>query len=222
MIVVYIIALQIGYGVDRRRARKYPLSDQDRWLLDRIYEYYRQHPDGIPKVKKVVPDLSAVHINEMMSEPVVVQVAADEYEHEEEMKLVNISTSKNPLRWFKCTHKDLPDPSPAEQLIIDELNKYRLKWEREVSLEGLRVNNYSWPRYDILIETKVSPTGYCIIEYHGEQWHQTREKKAMDKFKKKFCVTNSIPYIEYNKRHYYYMDVHIGKLMKEYGIRKIV
>src|SRR5690348_2545668 len=36
------------------------------------------------------------------------------------------------VEWRECPHKNLPEPSAAERLIIEELNRYKIQWYREV------------------------------------------------------------------------------------------
>jgi hypothetical protein len=132
----------------------------------------------------------------------------------EDMRYKNISKAKNPLLWWECNHKNLPSPSAAEYLIIDELKKYSIKWYREVEFAGLQVNEYSHPRFDLWIPSKL-----LIIEYDGAQWHSTNEQKAMDKLKTKFCKDNGVDIKRLNKKHYYHMEATIKELMKEYDVK---
>ncbi len=122
----------------------------------------------------------------------------------------NIAKVADPLSWWPCDRVDLPSPSPAEALIIAELDKYQCVWYREVSFNGLQVNSYSYPRYDILI---VLSHGIHIVEYDGKVWHNTAESKAMDKLKNKFCHDNGIPITRYNNKDYYHLSERIEELM---------
>lgn len=118
-----------------------------------------------------------------------------------------------PLNWFLCPHPDLPAPSHAEALIITELNKYKVKWYREVSFYGLQVNKKSHPRYDLWI-----PSKRLIIEYDGAAYHNDPHTKAMDKLKNKFCREQGIHLIRWNKSHYYHIPARVSSLMEQYNI----
>lgn len=123
---------------------------------------------------------------------------------------------KGALRWF-VVERALATISPAEQLIVNELNKYHIKWHREVAFEGFMLTTYSHARYDFLLEIKGA---ILILEYDGKDWHQNEEQIARDKLKTKFCRDNKIPLIRYNAKHYYKMEEEIGALMDQYNIRK--
>lgn len=124
----------------------------------------------------------------------------------------------SPLEWWVCDRIDLSEPSPAEALIIAELDKYRCKWYREVSFRGLQVNSWSYPRYDILVIVPLG--GIHIIEYDGSKFHQTPEQRGMDKLKTKFCNTHNIPITRYDKKDYYHMSERIEELMWQYHIMR--
>lgn len=132
---------------------------------------------------------------------------------EPEIVYKNIAKTSNPLHWFECPHPDLPKPSVPEQMIIDELNRYKVKWYREVSFYGLQVNSYSYPRYDIFI-----PSHMLILEYDGEAYHNTPHTKAMDKLKNKFCKDNGLRIIRWNKSHYHHIPTRVKSLMAQYNI----
>jgi len=106
-------------------------------------------------------------------------------------------------------------PSAAEQLIIDELNKYHIKWEREVSFFGLQLPSKGWARFDFLLIDHM-----ICIEYDGKLAHNTPARKEVDNIKTQFCSDNHIRLIRYNGEHYYHMEHYIGLLMKELFIRK--
>lgn len=139
-----------------------------------------------------------------------------------EPEIVYKNIAKNhpePLVYWECQHPDLPLPSPAEQLIIDELNMYRVIWDRECEFQGLQVNKWSYPRFDIVLQVP-SSTGIHIIEYDGVSSHTTPKQKAMDKLKTSFCSTHNIPLTRLNRKHYYNIPNEIHCIMKRYGIRK--
>lgn len=133
-----------------------------------------------------------------------------------ELEYTNIAGKvDNPTKWWQCQHKDLPAPSSAEQLIIDELSLYSVVWHREVEFAGLKVNKYSYPRYDFFL-----PEYMLILEYDGRSSHSNPHQVAMDKLKDKFCKKNGIRVIRYNSKHYYKMSGTIMTLMKEYKIKR--
>ena len=100
--------------------------------------------------------------------------------------------------------------SPAEQKIIDELVKYDIVWEREVSFPDMKLPSGCWARYDFYL-----PVHDIIIEYNGKNWHSTPEKIATDKIKQKYCEDRGIKVIVYDSKHYYHMEYEIAELMNE-------
>ncbi len=114
--------------------------------------------------------------------------------------------------WFICDW-GIGTPSPAEQLIINELDKYVVHWEREVSFEGLQLPSKGWCRFDFYL-----PDHHMVIEYHGKLWHSSPERVAADKLKMKFCLDNNIKYVWYDSKDYYRMSSRISDLMKELDI----
>lgn len=121
----------------------------------------------------------------------------------------------NPLEWWECDHRNLPEPSVAEQMIIDELNRYHIKWHREVSFAGLKLSDKGYPRYDIWC-----PDILLCIEYDGTVWHSTEQSKAIDAAKDRFCKQQGLNIVRYNKQHYYRMERTIEVLMEQYKIKK--
>lgn len=132
--------------------------------------------------------------------------------------LKNISTSKTPLNWFE--HSEVPPPSPAELIIMKELSKYRLSWFREISFYGLQTTKCAtgYPRFDFILHIPSAPMKVILIEYQGEAFHKTPERKASDRLKAKFCKDNNLPLLTYDKKHYYNMEVCIASLMAKYKI----
>lgn len=120
------------------------------------------------------------------------------------------------LKYF-VVERALATISAAEQLIVNELDKYHIKWYREVAFEGFMLTSYSYARYDFLIEL---PGGIMIVEYDGADWHQNEEQIARDKLKTAFCKKNKIPLVRYNKKDYYHLEDRIGKLMEQHNIRR--
>lgn len=130
---------------------------------------------------------------------------------------LGVTTNKyRHLEWF-VVERALATISVAEQIIVDELVKYNVKWYREVAFEGFKLTDYSYARYDFLIEVSGS---ILIIEYDGANWHSTEEQQERDRMKTAFCYKNGIPIIRYNKKHYYKMETEIGNLMAKYNISK--
>lgn len=103
--------------------------------------------------------------------------------------------------------------SPAEALIITELNKFRVKWYREVAFTSFPSSKWGHYRYDFMI-----PAKKLIIEYNGKAWHESEEKQAVDRKKVAFCKKHGITVITLDKRHYYKMPATIARLMGSYSI----
>jgi hypothetical protein len=122
---------------------------------------------------------------------------------------------KKPLDWF-VVKKAQDQISEAEKLIVQELNKYKVDWYREVAFEGLKFE-YGYARYDFLILT---PKGIHLIEYDGRSSHCTAQQKERDTLKDKFCGNNGIPLTRYNSKHYYHLEREIALLLLQYGIQK--
>lgn len=129
--------------------------------------------------------------------------------------VTNVAIDPTDTTWFICTHKDLPAPSSAEALIIEQLDVYNVEWHREVSFKGIQLTPYSWPRYDFYL-----PGINTVIEYDGRSAHSNELQIATDKAKDKFCNDNGIKIVRYNAAHYYHMYGHINSLMKQSGIKK--
>lgn len=121
----------------------------------------------------------------------------------------------NGMEWRVCEHEKLPKPSAAEQIIIDELLQYNVKWFREVEFMALRNNTGGHPRYDIYI-----PSIPIVIEYDSVQHHSTPEQIQNDKLKTMFCIEHHIRIERWSREHYYHIAKHVGLLMSEYGIKK--
>lgn len=117
-----------------------------------------------------------------------------------------------PVEWF-VGEWGIGKPSAAEQLIINELNKYHIKWEREVSFFGLQLPTKGWARFDFLLVDHM-----ICIEYDGKLSHNSPARKEVDDIKTEFCNSNNIQLIRYSGEHYYHMELHISKLMKELSI----
>ncbi len=111
--------------------------------------------------------------------------------------------------------KDIP-VSPAEQLIINELEKYNIEWHREVSFTCMSKTekgaNY---RFDFYL-----PSQCMIVEYDSKAWHNDPTRIAVDRIKDKFCKDNCIRIIRYDSSHYHHITFHIEELMEEIGALK--
>lgn len=101
-------------------------------------------------------------------------------------------------------------PSPAEQLIINELQKYNVKWFREVSFRGLVLPSGGSARFDFWF-----PDRNTIIEYDSKKWHVDPARVENDEIKSAFCRTHNIKLIRLNSRHYYKMEQTIYDIVKE-------
>lgn len=162
--------------------------------------------DNIVEVTDTVPDIVEDKVQDIVS--------LDDIE-EEMAKIKNIAPNPRDTTWFLCTHKDLPAPSVTETEIITALEKYSIKWVREVSFKGLQFTTYSYPRFDFYL-----PDYNIIIEYDGQYAHSTKQQLATDKAKDMFCKNNNIRVIRYNRKHYYNLQSHVCSLMKELKVKK--
>lgn len=124
----------------------------------------------------------------------------------------NILSPQTNQKWF-ISEWGIGKPSAAEQLIINELNKYHIKWEREVSFFGLQLATKGWARFDFLLIDHI-----LCIEYDGKLSHNSPARKEVDEIKTQFCKDNNIRLIRYSGEHYYHMELHISRLMKELNI----
>ena len=124
----------------------------------------------------------------------------------------SLEFSQGPEWFISAWVKDLKI-SPAEQLIIDELQKYDIMWEREVSFRDMILPTGYPARYDFYLYNH-----NLIIEYDSKLWHSTPEKLQTDKLKTTFCTNNNIRVIRYNSKHYYTISGHIAILMEDLRI----
>lgn len=98
--------------------------------------------------------------------------------------------------------------SPAEQLIIDELNKYPVQWHREVFFREFVSPKNAHYRYDFFI-----PSMRLCCEYHGKFFHMDDDKMATDAIKEEFCKVNNIRLVVYRGKDYYHMEQRIKELL---------
>lgn len=115
------------------------------------------------------------------------------------------------LEWF-CTEVPM---SPAEEIIANLLNLYRVSWAREVSFKEFRSSKYGHYRFDFYL-----PNHKLIIEYDSPQWHSSPDRIAVDTIKDQWCYRNGLDVRRFTNKHYYSMATHIDKLMKEHKIHK--
>lgn len=96
-----------------------------------------------------------------------------------------------------------------EKEIIDILQKYNIKYEKQFTFEDLIGKAGKHFRYDFAIfkDNKL----YCLIEYHGRQhyyfdtnWNTTKqdflELQRRDQLKIDYCKKNNIPLYIFNKQ----------------------
>lgn len=103
-------------------------------------------------------------------------------------------------------------PSPAEQLIMDELKKYNAKWYREVSFRSLVLPSGGYARFDFYL-----PEQRCVIEYDSKKWHNSPDRLENDEIKSNFCRNSGIKLIRLNAKHYYKMSQTIYDIIKEFA-----
>ena len=121
----------------------------------------------------------------------------------------------NPIEWFVGTW-GVGEPSAAEHLIINELNRYPIHWEREVSFRGLQLSSMGWARFDFYL-----PEYKLCIEYQGAGYHSAPDRVASDELKATFCKQNNIQLIYLDRSHYFKMPYTISKIMKSIGVSAI-
>lgn len=99
-------------------------------------------------------------------------------------------------------------PSPAESLIITELNKYGITYLREVCFEGFVNQNGNHYRLDFFV-----PELRLVIEYDSKLWHGTPEAQVVDFMKDQFCAAHGIKMIRLGNKDYYKLEERIADLM---------
>lgn len=122
----------------------------------------------------------------------------------------------NPTKWF-IGEWGIGKPSPAEQLIINELDKYFLDWHREVSFRGLVLPSGAYARFDFWL-----PDHKLIIEYDSKKWHGSPDRVENDEIKSNFCRNHSIKLIRLHSKHYYKMEQTVYDIMKELGVKEAI
>lgn len=163
-----------------------------------------------------VPDRPVVR--ESLPVPVVRQCAARPKKQSFYSGMLHELESKHkrnvPVQWRQCKHKNLPKPSVAEEMIIDQLVRYSVRWTREVEFLDHKSSEYGHYRYDFYL-----PDYNTVIEYDGKGHAQVNRKKA-DKSKDEFCASRGIKMIRYNKSHFYRIPEVMEELMKSLHIPK--
>lgn len=206
--VVFLPAITIGLRNDRRRwkenkrIREYNEQYRSKHGTSGIYNNWNE------KINVIVADtvLPRTQPEQLTSIPIQGEVK------KQQQKKPILSRSDKLPKWFIGTW-GIGDPSPAEQRIIDELVKYNIHWEREVSFEGLLSTSGGYCRFDFYL-----PDHNIIIEYHGKPWHIEPERVANDTIKQEFCSNHNINLIVYNSKHYYHLEDCIMNLMDNIGI----
>jgi hypothetical protein len=119
------------------------------------------------------------------------------------------------LEWF-IGKWGINSPSAAEQLIIDSLTSFGVRWEREVFFRNFRTERGGYYRFDFMVICPKTKHGFILIEYDGKNSHTTPEQKSIDERKTVFCIQHNIPLIRYNNKHYYSLATEIDKLLSKY------
>lgn len=122
----------------------------------------------------------------------------------------------NPTEWF-IGDWGIGKPSPAELLIITELDRYCLDWYREVSFRGLVLPSGGYARFDFWL-----PDHRLIIEYDSKKWHESQDRVENDEIKSIFCRTHDVKLIRLHSKHYYKMEQTIYDIMKELGVKEVI
>lgn len=134
---------------------------------------------------------------------------------EKEKATPYLRTYMKPVKWF-ISEWGVGDPSPAEQLIIEQLVKYNIHWEREVSFDGLLLPSKGWARFDFYL-----PEHKVCIEYRGKAYHVIPERRNSDFIKEEFCRANGIELIVWSSQEYYHIDQHVAELMTRLHIKQL-
>lgn len=162
------------------------------------------------EIRKIVTDAKQIY-----------QVKVDQYKQmdrylqecnvAEEYNFTEVATRKRltAREWFITDWGKKSIPSPAEQLIINELVKYPIKWYREVSFKNLQLVSTGYARFDFYF-----PDHNLCIEYQGKIWHVAPDRVENDKIKARYCIKNHIELMVLDSSSYYHMQHVIYKLMK--------
>ena len=102
------------------------------------------------------------------------------------------------------------EPSPAEQMIMDVLDKYKVHYLREVSFKGFTSPKGGYYRYDFFL-----PQRNLVIEYDGQKYHRW---KTNDTVKNLYCRNNGIHIVRLNNKHYFKLEYHLKKIIKAYKL----
>ena len=115
--------------------------------------------------------------------------------------------------WVVSAYGAGTTPSPAERLIMDELVKYDLLWEREVSFHGFYGEKGYLHRYDFYL-----PDYNIIIEYDGKDWHYLPGKQETDRIKRNYLQDHQIELIVWTTPDYYHIEDRVQSLMDRLGV----
>lgn len=111
--------------------------------------------------------------------------------------------------WFQCKGADKIEPSEAEKIIIRALNGHEVEYYTEVSFLGMKYSTGNYARYDFWL-----PAYNTLIEYDGQEYHQTEDQLHRDKLKTAFCRKYKIRLERYNRYAYYKLGPEIAKLLQ--------
>ena len=115
--------------------------------------------------------------------------------------------------WVVSAYGAGTTPSPAERLIMDELVRYEVLWEREVSFHGFCNEKGYLHRYDFYL-----PDYSIVIEYNGKDWHYLPGKIETDKIKANYLQKNQIELIVWAAQDYYHIEDRVQTLMDRLGV----
>jgi len=171
------------------------------------------------RVRRDGPVVVKVPVEQVVYDWSAINKQLDEYlgcVETEWMLAISRYRPRSDLHWFCTNFGATIVPSPAEQLIIDELVKYDIVWEREISFAGLQLETKGWARYDFWL-----PNHNTVIEYHSRVWHSTTQRTDVDKIKEQFCTDNHINLVTYNSQDYYHISARIKELMEELSVQPL-
>lgn len=174
----------------------------------------RSAPSILQPSIKVEPDQPIIPDTEPVEECIWVTLQRISNENRAAIKEKKRLQQGKP-EWFICDWVKSLKVSHAEQLIIDQLSRYRIRWYREVSFKQLPLTpKGSTYRYDFYL-----PDHNIIIEYQGKDWHLSPERLSADNVKAEFCKQHNITLITWSGEHYYHIDHHVRLLMNKIGVR---
>ena len=117
--------------------------------------------------------------------------------------------------WVVSAYGANTTPSPAEKLIMDELVKYDLLWEREVSFHGFYNDKGYLHRYDFYL-----PDHHIVCEYNGREWHSLPGRAETDQLKADYLMDHNIELIVWAAQDYYHIEKRVQSLMDRLGVSR--